>query len=58
MARHRSKRDLPAKRCPVCQRSFVWRRKWASVWEGVVYCSERCRRTQRAQPVSTGVVPR
>ena len=21
-----------------------WRKKWASVWEGVKYCSERCRR--------------
>ncbi|MFN9870094.1 MAG: DUF2256 domain-containing protein [Cyanobacteriota bacterium] len=33
----------PAKSCPVCGRPFLWRRKWAAVWEQVIYCSERCR---------------
>ena len=33
----------PSKICPVCQRPFLWRRRWASVWEQVIYCSERCR---------------
>ncbi|WP_315789439.1 DUF2256 domain-containing protein [Fischerella sp. JS2] len=44
MARSRSKSDLPTKICPVCQRSFSWRKKWADCWDEVKYCSERCRR--------------
>ena len=38
------KRDFPVKICPVCQRPFAWRRKWARCWEEVRYCSEKCRR--------------
>ncbi|WP_308417117.1 DUF2256 domain-containing protein [Chitinilyticum litopenaei] len=38
------KSDLPSKLCPVCQRPFSWRRKWAKDWDAVRYCSERCRR--------------
>ncbi|WP_335338266.1 DUF2256 domain-containing protein [Pseudohongiella spirulinae] len=38
------KSDLPAKRCPVCQRPFSWRKKWKTAWKDVKYCSERCRR--------------
>ncbi|MGQ7241845.1 DUF2256 domain-containing protein [Salinicola sp. V024] len=41
------KPNLPTKVCPVCQRSFTWRKKWARDWENVVYCSERCRRQGR-----------
>ncbi|WP_096777600.1 DUF2256 domain-containing protein [Thiomicrospira microaerophila] len=41
----RKKSDLPTKICPVCQRPFVWRKKWAKDWVTVIYCSERCRRT-------------
>ncbi|MFQ1940216.1 DUF2256 domain-containing protein [Aeromonas veronii] len=37
------KPHLPEKICPVCQRPFSWRRKWARSWEEVRYCSERCR---------------
>ncbi|MFB2854987.1 DUF2256 domain-containing protein [Aeromonas allosaccharophila] len=37
------KPNLPEKICPVCQRPFSWRRKWARSWEEVRYCSERCR---------------
>ncbi|WP_419906742.1 DUF2256 domain-containing protein [Hoeflea sp.] len=29
--------------CPVCQRPFTWRRKWAASWDDVKYCSRRCR---------------
>ncbi|MDP2226937.1 MAG: DUF2256 domain-containing protein [Moraxellaceae bacterium] len=42
------KQQLPEKICPVCQRPFAWRRKWARDWAQVVYCSERCRRTRVA----------
>ncbi len=48
MGRSRSKSDLPTKICPVCQRPFAWRKKWADCWEEVKYCSERCRRRRAA----------
>lgn len=32
-----------AKICPSCGRSFAWRKRWARVWEQVVYCSAACR---------------
>jgi hypothetical protein len=37
------KADLPRKTCAVCGRPFVWRKKWAKVWDEVRYCSDRCR---------------
>ncbi|WP_189577315.1 DUF2256 domain-containing protein [Marinobacter zhanjiangensis] len=40
------KTRLPSKLCPVCQRPFNWRRKWARDWDQVRYCSERCRRNR------------
>ncbi|MDR9826912.1 DUF2256 domain-containing protein [Vibrio sp. FNV 38] len=36
------KAHLPHKLCPVCQRSFTWRKKWELNWDAVVYCSKRC----------------
>ncbi|WP_407276334.1 DUF2256 domain-containing protein [Halothiobacillus sp. DCM-1] len=42
--RAHDKADLPTKCCPVCQRPFVWRKKWARDWDQVRYCSEACRR--------------
>ncbi|WP_072720356.1 MULTISPECIES: DUF2256 domain-containing protein [Planktothrix] len=44
MVRVPSKSDLPTKICPVCDRPFTWRKKWANCWDEVKYCSERCRR--------------
>ncbi|AWB68491.1 DUF2256 domain-containing protein [Saccharobesus litoralis] len=38
---------LPTKDCPVCERSFTWRKKWAKDWQQVKYCSERCRRSSK-----------
>ncbi|MEZ6013175.1 MAG: DUF2256 domain-containing protein [Hyphomonas sp.] len=38
---------LPKKTCPVCGRSFSWRKKWAKDWPLVKYCSERCRRSRQ-----------
>ncbi|MCW2315065.1 hypothetical protein SAMN06265338_11258 [Rhodoblastus acidophilus] len=54
MPRGTAKRDLPTKTCPVCNRPFTWRRKWAAVWDEVVYCSERCRRNRNktAEPLA------
>ncbi|MCY0966057.1 DUF2256 domain-containing protein [Parathalassolituus penaei] len=45
------KLHLPERICPVCQRPFSWRRKWADCWDEVKYCSERCRR-QKNRPDS------
>ncbi|MCK7551078.1 DUF2256 domain-containing protein [Marinobacter goseongensis] len=42
------KPHLPEKICPICQRPFVWRKKWAKDWDSVRYCSERCRRSRGA----------
>ncbi|MDN3586973.1 DUF2256 domain-containing protein [Pedobacter aquatilis] len=37
------KQHLPEKICPVCKRSFSWRKKWAKNWAEVKYCSEQCK---------------
>ena len=39
----RKKADLPSKPCAACGRPFTWRKKWAKVWDEVLYCSDRCR---------------
>ncbi|MBS1028333.1 DUF2256 domain-containing protein [Gluconobacter albidus] len=39
-----AKQDLPSKLCPVCDRPFAWRKKWAKDWDQVRYCSDSCRR--------------
>ncbi len=44
-----AKRDLPHKTCPVCDRPFAWRKKWARDWDSVVYCSDRCRGAAKRQ---------
>ena len=38
-----AKANLPEKCCPVCQRPFRWRKRWAKVWDEVKYCSDACR---------------
>ena len=38
-----AKTDLPQKTCLACARPFIWRKKWARDWDGVKYCSDRCR---------------
>ncbi|MEN8660884.1 MAG: DUF2256 domain-containing protein [Lentimonas sp.] len=43
-----SKANLPTKWCPICQRPFTWRKRWARCWEDVVYCSARCRRERKS----------
>ncbi|MBM93266.1 MAG: hypothetical protein CMF51_00740 [Legionellales bacterium] len=40
-------RERPSKICPVCQRSFNWRKKWERDWEQVKYCSKRCAHAQK-----------
>ncbi|MFL9671341.1 DUF2256 domain-containing protein [Variovorax sp. AB1(2024)] len=50
------KPHLPQKLCLCCGRPFVWRKKWAEVWDEVKYCSERCRRN-RASPQPQGTPP-
>lgn len=53
MGSNRSKSDLPSKVCPVCQRPFTWRKKWADCWDEVKYCSERCRRRRSQASINT-----
>jgi hypothetical protein len=43
MPKMRTKAELPTKVCPICERPFAWRRKWADCWDDVLYCSQRCR---------------
>lgn len=47
------KGHLPEKCCPVCQRAFRWRKRWARDWQEVKYCSERCRRQRRGGVLAT-----
>ncbi|MGO1461960.1 MAG: DUF2256 domain-containing protein [Marinobacter sp.] len=44
------KLHLREKKCPVCERPFTWRKKWANDWDSVRYCSERCRRNRKQKP--------
>ncbi|MGR3466317.1 MAG: DUF2256 domain-containing protein [Shimia sp.] len=44
MPRGVKKANLPEKVCATCGRPFIWRKKWAKVWDEVRYCSERCKR--------------
>jgi len=39
---NKNPQNLPSKTCPVCQRDFVWRKKWARDWQNVKYCSKAC----------------
>jgi len=39
------KENLPSKICSVCNKPFVWRKKWEKNWLDVKYCSDRCRNT-------------
>lgn len=50
MPKMRRKADLPTKDCAVCGRPFVWRRKWAKVWDEVRYCSDACRARRSNAP--------
>lgn len=43
MAKRIEKSNLPTKICLTCNRPFVWRKKWAKVWDEVKYCSDACR---------------
>ena len=36
------KGQLAKKICPVCNKSFNWRKKWRLNWEKVKYCSKKC----------------
>jgi hypothetical protein len=56
MPKMRKKGDLPQKVCLECGRPFAWRRKWAKVWEEVIYCSDRCRSVTRRQSRRRGAI--
>lgn len=46
-SRMHKKQNLPSKQCPQCGLPFVWRKKWAKTWDGVKYCSARCRQARK-----------
>lgn len=52
MPRGVKKTDLPEKTCATCGRPFVWRRKWARVWDEVRFCSDRCRGARKPAAVA------
>lgn len=43
------KENRPKKVCIVCNREFMWKKKWAKTWQYVRYCSEKCKRAARQQ---------
>ena len=43
-----SRGDHPSKVCAACGRAFTWRKRWASCWDQVRYCSKACRRAKPA----------
>ncbi|MFN3168085.1 MAG: DUF2256 domain-containing protein [Phycisphaeraceae bacterium] len=44
-----AQQNLPTKVCPVCDRPFTWRKKWARDWENVKYCSKACAKQAAAK---------
>ncbi|MGV6839414.1 MAG: DUF2256 domain-containing protein [Planktomarina sp.] len=42
------KQNLPSKTCPVCNRPFIWHKKWEKNWADVRYCSQKCRSSKSA----------
>ncbi|MBM3337340.1 MAG: DUF2256 domain-containing protein [Betaproteobacteria bacterium] len=40
----RNPHNLPVKVCVQCARPFTWRKKWASSWSEIKYCSDACRK--------------
>ena len=47
------KPNLPEKTCAACARPFTWRRKWATTWDQVRFCSDACRTGRRAAAIRT-----
>ncbi len=44
MPKNIKKGDLPKKICIICEKSFIWRKKWEKVWKEVKYCSRKCKK--------------
>ncbi|WP_084153109.1 DUF2256 domain-containing protein [Pedobacter jeongneungensis] len=45
------KQNFPSKICPVCNRPFLWRKKWSKGWDQVIYCSHRCKSEKHEKKV-------
>ena len=41
------KYNLPQKTCPICNFPFSWRKKWEKNWDNVIYCSQKCRMSNK-----------
>ena len=42
-----NKYNFEPKFCPVCERSFDWRKKWEKNWNKVIYCSKKCKMNKK-----------
>ncbi len=51
-----AKRDLSKKTCPACGLEISWRKKLASDWPHVRYCSDACRKGASRIPLMVGNV--
>jgi hypothetical protein len=49
------KSNSPRKTCIVCGRPMTWRKKWALTWQGVKFCSDRCRKLRKKPQAEEGV---
>ena len=38
-----NKSYLPQKTCVTCNKPFSWRKKWRNSWDGVKFCSKKCK---------------
>lgn len=44
--RTRTTGTVATKTCAACGRTIEWRRRWASSWDDVKWCSDSCRRAR------------
>ncbi|HDZ07464.1 DUF2256 domain-containing protein [Pseudohongiella sp.] len=43
-----NKQNLPSKPCKACGREMTWRKAWARSWDQVLYCSDKCRGSDKS----------
>jgi hypothetical protein len=46
-----TKSNLPVKICEQCNRPMEWRKSWAKNWDEVKYCSDKCRKLKKKNPL-------
>lgn len=48
-----NKKFLDSKPCACCGRPMTWRKRWASNWDAVRYCSDACRKRKAPSKTET-----